>query len=235
MSREAFEKAIAKISKELAINQLTYSDLIGKVKNHAKKLDASQHNCFTWARSKLLELKINVVDLDFESIISVTTLMAKYNPEDDVPPCDCLDKLMLSVNKEERIIVERFVTYNTNRDKRTYDWKIIERKATLNHVVAEVADITGMVRVALIVAAPLTIAAGPLALAVMATGGVCALTMKIARDAMIESHNILRAISEQKKFNQPGNSNSLSEISTRQVDENYVSKDPGDFINASDC
>jgi hypothetical protein len=159
MSQIEFDQAIAKVQTSInspLATQLTYQFLITRVRDFVEKLDTSQNNCLTWAREQLGKLGIKLKDNQLESIISITTLYAKYKPEENIPLCKtCIDskaeenipnidsKAEENIPKkwEDRQMYERFVTYDVNRDCRTEEWKPIEKQSRINKNVAKASVI----------------------------------------------------------------------------------------------
>lgn len=219
MSREGFDKSISKTLKAvnayIITDDLSYLDLIERVKTSARKLDQSQQNCFTWARGKLQELDIELNDLDFQNVISITTLMAKYNPDEDIAPCDCFDKCVVKkASEEENIgdVYERFFTYNTNRDKRTEEWKVIERKSSANQKISRAAQVSsillgGLLLPAVIISPVLFALAGPV-VGISVISGLAAnqIVSRVAhRASSVSQEALLESVRTNHKLKQQGN------------------------------
>lgn len=119
MDRASFDNAISKVLDlvELSPNEFGYSALIARMGQFVKKVDQPQNNCYTWALDKLRKLHINLEDYQLEKVISVSTMLVKYDPEESAPSQVVLSPI--NVPAHDYRIIGKFVTYDTSRDKRT--------------------------------------------------------------------------------------------------------------------
>ncbi|MGZ3633994.1 MAG: hypothetical protein ACXWM7_06915 [Parachlamydiaceae bacterium] len=164
MSREAFDQAISKalvaIKQYRPLGDYGYNTLIYMVRAYSRKLDRTQHSCFTWAREKLGTIGIKLADNQLEGIISITTLYATHKPNQKTS--ECKSCIILETKTEEakkyegKKLYARFVTYDLNRDQRTEEWKIVEKQSIRNHRLSRVADaVTNISMLACTVFAPM--------------------------------------------------------------------------------
>lgn len=215
MSQKQFDQAIAKlqgpIEKLFPGEKLTYGSLIERTRNFSEKLNKSQQSCITWCLDKLEVLDIKFPVSKLEKLISVTTLYTSKKAQ------NCAQSCLISTVKPGKWdgfkIYKRFLTYDTSRDLRTEDWKLVEKKAAKNHIIAVAADATGSTAYTIgcfaLMAIPAA-ASAPIALGLSAVGLVSVfvvphVTGRIHASALKKQNQLLEDVSSNNKFKQPGN------------------------------
>lgn len=231
MSREDFDIAISKVlvatDRHFSTHDLRYPDLIDRVKNFTEKLDKSQHSCFTWARENLETLGIILMDNQFESLISITTFYATRRAEEITNHCACIvEREPVTSRWDGYNLYERFVSFETNRDKRTEDWKVIESKSKLTNITANVfngiSTLSFATMVPILVGAPVLLITAPFvaipafmgSFAVGVVAGVSHGFLKRKQTKLLDD------ISRNRALNQSGNN--ISNVS--QIRENIFTK-----------
>lgn len=214
MSQKKFDETIAIVIKKCMIHQdYSYSDLIKLVNTSVERNSQYQDSCFTWARSNLKKIDIDMPCGGLERLIAVTTLYVKDNAHAKLQPGN--HKIKESSNKcsienlgASKPVFEKHVTYDLNRDQRTEDWKVLEKKVKINNVARKSAGIAtcagvlsfwvlGATAVPVIglVAVPIGVI-GFLTTAVLGTLG---------EESLKNKHHKL--VKEKRGMNQPGNKN----------------------------
>lgn len=108
-------------------------------KNKISRNDLHQHNCFTWARSHLrsigIELEESKLSTVGSKIFSVSEIYIRYPAQGDGEVINLTGRISSVECKTEECTssketsIYRHVTYKSKRDKRTETWKRIEREA----------------------------------------------------------------------------------------------------------
>lgn len=217
MSAENFDLAIINtlraINPDLQASNLRYSDLIQLINTSIERHSQYQDNCFTWTLRKLKKIGVETPVGILGKIASFTRLYIRHNPNDEVQPIECNTGNGLNYHVQtfpREAFSAKYVTYNTTRDIRTEEWKVLEKKLLINEtqrVSAEMATIAGLAALGL----------GALTLAVpIALGGIgCAILGLAADSQLLEKRHDL--VDEKVGMNQPGNKNWDSIIKNQKL------------------
>lgn len=133
MNEENFNSSIASTFAAIGVNTLSYADLIQLVNTSVEKHSLSQDSCFTWSLRKLKKIGVEMPEGVLKKIVYVTRFYITHNPDEDIQPIECDPDITLDVQRFQReAFYEKYVTYATERDKRTHDYKMLEHKVEIN-------------------------------------------------------------------------------------------------------